>query len=126
PVAASDVYSAGVMLFEALTGSLPHDGRPLEMLIRKQREPAPSPRELADVPEDLAELCLEMLAIDPARRPTAAAVAARLSARAVPADERPVPFVGRAAELAALDAAFDEVAAGATRIVYVEGESGIG
>jgi len=122
---AADCYSVGVILHEILTGRLPFDGAPLEILMRKQTE-APPPPQGPDVPADLAELCTELLSIDPEARPTAAAVVARVSSRTVPEDDRPTPFVGRSAELGALDAALDEVAAGSAVAVFVEGESGIG
>ena len=58
--APADLYSVGVMLFEVLTGRLPFEGRTIEVLMRKQREDAPPVRSLADVPDDLAQLCAEI------------------------------------------------------------------
>ena len=78
------------------------------------------------MPPDLAALCAELLATDPEDRPTAAAVVARMSSRALPEDDGPTPFVGRSAELGALAAALDDVEAGAALAVFIEGESGIG
>lgn len=118
---AADLYAVGVMMYEALTGELPFDGSPVEMLVRKQNEdPA-----MGGLRGDLAELCRELLSRNPDERPTAAAVAARLASRAA-TEERSVPFVGREGELARLDAALDEVTAGAAITMFVEGESGIG
>jgi hypothetical protein len=114
------------MLFEALTGRLPFEGRAIEVLMRKQREDAPPVRAYCDVPDDLAKLCTELLSIEPWRRPTAAAIMARLTRSASPVSQQPPPFLGRATELATLEAALDEVAAGATRTIFVEGEAGIG
>ncbi len=123
---AADCYSVGVMLFEALTGRLPFEGRAIEILLHKQQHAAPLVARFGPVPADLARLCDELLALDPAKRPTAAEVVARLSPRAIPTPDRIPPFVGRSVELTALDAALAAVRRGAARTVCVEGPSGIG
>ena len=77
---ASDLYAAGVMLFEALTGRLPFDGpNIMTILSRKLFEEAPAPSSVAEaVPEDLDHLCLALLDRDPAKRPSAGQVLAVL------------------------------------------------
>ncbi len=124
---ASDWYSVGVMLFEALTGKLPIDGLPLEILLRKQHQ-RPSADALVDAPADLAALCLDLLAIDPALRPDGAAILARLAAPRLSTEDGPSrsPFVGRVAELDALSHALADVDGGGAVTVRIEGASGIG
>ncbi len=124
---AADMYAVGVMLFEALTGAPPFTGNPLHLLVRKQQLDAPAPRELVpQVPEDLDELCVALLARDPAARPDAQEVAGRLRRveRAVRKESRPRPvFVGRRQEIQVLHQEFDGQG---LRVVLVQGSSGIG
>lgn len=124
---AADMYAVGVMLFEALTGAPPFTGNPLHLLVRKQQLDAPAPRELVpQVPEDLDELCVQLLARDPAARPDAQEVATRLRQVEAPSREvaRPRPiFVGRRRELEFLRAVADEPG---FRAVLIQGSSGIG
>ena len=73
----SDVYSAGVVLYEVLTGSIPFRGRGRMLQVQIQgAEPTP-PRSLNDdVPRDLETICLRAMAKVPsARYPTAQAMA---------------------------------------------------
>lgn len=116
--AASDWYSVGVMLYEALTGEPALDAR----LRRADDEELPGPgTRVPGVPADLNELCGQLLRFDPQTRPLAAEIFAQLSSR--PAG--PV-FVGRAAELAALRDAYARVGGDQAAVVFVRGETGIG
>jgi serine/threonine protein kinase len=127
---AADWYAVGVMLFAALSGSLPFEGATHEILEAKLTRDAPSVLELApDAPADLAALCMDLLRMFPEHRPELDEIRARLglahdSANLVAAEE--VPFVGRDAELRALVAAFEDVARGRPRVIVLEGEPGIG
>jgi hypothetical protein len=124
---AADCYSVGVMLFEALTGRLPFEGRAIEILMNKQQVAAPPVARFGPAPADLARLCDELLALEPARRPTAADIVARLSTRPRPA--RPIARCRSSAaptSWPALDAALDDVRRGEPRTVCIEGPSGIG
>jgi serine/threonine protein kinase len=131
---ASDWYSVGVMLFEALTGRLPFSGSFLEVLQAKCERDAPAPRDLVpEIPDGLDRLCRDLLARAPEDRPSGAAVLARLgSARLEPwlAPDAPSRtgelFVGRGPELALLNDSFQKVAAGRPMTVLVHGPSGMG
>lgn len=121
----ADWYSFGVMLFESLVGQPPFSGHVTEILLQKIDKEPPPPRDFVpDVPGDLDALCAELLRIDPSQRPSGAALLGRLGVEAVSAPAAEV-FVGRAAELDALRAAFTESRERLTSMVVV-GASGLG
>ena len=131
----ADWYAVGALLYESLTGRPPLVGASLEVLLRKQYEDPPSPRSLLpEVPEDLNDLCMALLARDPAVRLDGKCVLLRLNVTtdddaqlaSVPAAHESGPFVGRQAELEALRAAFARCRRGHTVAAFVHGESGIG
>ena len=68
--AASDVYSAGVLLFEMLTGRLPFTGdSPVEVALKHvQEQPPPLHRFNPGVPAGLEAVVLRALAKDPSQR----------------------------------------------------------
>jgi hypothetical protein len=132
--AASDLYAIGVMLFEALTGKPPFDGG-VVMMAKQTREAPPARQFRPDVPEDLASLCAALLARDPAARPDAASVAARLGGAAPVREDPPgrsgpasmrEALLGREAELAQLRSAYEATLAGQAVMMFVSGESGMG
>ena len=143
---ASDWYAFGVMLYEVLAHELPFEGTAFEMLQQKVSREARPLRDLdPGLPEDLQALCMELLARDPAKRPSGEAICVRL-ARAhseseevtllsSEADESSLYndgrvldqrcFFGRQQELEQLTQAVEEADEGAA-VVHVRGLSGAG
>ena len=134
--AASDWYSVGVMIYEALTGRRPFEGRMLDVLMDKQRFEPPAPGDLvAGLPDDLSALCVELLRRDPRSRPGGREVLARLGATEAEKGAEAEPgsshggepvFVGRESHRAALGDALASASTGRTVVVYVHGPSGVG
>lgn len=124
----ADIYALGVMLFECLTGQLPHVGSAVQVMIAKQRELAPDPGALGEgLPEWLCLLCSRLLAREPSARPELAEVLAKLAASRGPSPRPREHFVGRSRELAVLHGALAEVEElEAPVLVRLQGLSGIG
>jgi len=79
PTPRSDLYALGVMLFQLLTGRLPHEGSSMgELLRRVADEPVPDLRGLRpDLPAALGELTTRLLSKRVHERPADAEQAAR-------------------------------------------------
>jgi eukaryotic-like serine/threonine-protein kinase len=154
---AADFYALGTMLFECLTGTLPFTGSVLDILVDKRHGEIPDPAARLDSKvtrneqvEKLLELCRRSLQVEPEDRPTSKAFldyfahVPRSSPSASPNTNvvetrassartggvgvvREPPFVGRVAELAVLDASFDQVREDVSPIsVHLRGSSGQG
>src|SRR5438128_5179984 len=131
--AASDWYSVGVMLFQALVGHPPFAGPRMDVLARKTVFDAPSPRECVEgVPADLDALCCDLLKRAPEARPSGPEILRRIRGRVTTSIEaaprvmpEAAPLVGREAHLAALCDAFEAVKGGRAITVRVHGESGM-
>ena len=89
---ASDVYSLGVVAYECLTGRRPFPGdTPVSVaLAQVNKEPPALP---ANLPAPVRDLVMQMLAKDPARRPSSAGAAGREALAMAPtlADTPPEP-----------------------------------
>jgi hypothetical protein len=139
---ASDWYSVGVMLYEALVGAPPIDGTVMEVLRLKTKvDPHPPSDRAAGIPHDLDALCVALLDREPTKRPTGPEILRRLAVTpdstpahvsattsATPAKlvVREMPLVGRAAQLLALRDAFEASRAGRSITVHVSGRAGMG
>jgi PAS domain S-box-containing protein len=143
----SDLYSAGVLLFECLVGRPPFQGGTVGEILRQHM--TTDPPELRSfepgIPHALSEIVQHLLRKDPRDRYQSAAAAAADLREVKSALERgesepqivigvrdlrhtltDPAFVGRDAELMALDTALEAAGAGEARVVLVEAQSGGG
>jgi serine/threonine protein kinase len=133
PDEASDWYSVGVMLYRALTGQLPFPGNDLPSVAsRMGLEPKAPALLVPGTPQDLSDLCLELLCRRPELRPSGREILWRLSGAAGPqaSPARLAPMdpllVGRREELAGLRRAFAASRQGQAVLVLAQGASGMG
>jgi serine/threonine-protein kinase len=72
--ARSDLYAAGVVLYECLTGTLPFlAGSPIALIAKVLNSTPVPPRDaVAEVPGPLSSLVMRLIARNPAERPQSA------------------------------------------------------
>jgi serine/threonine-protein kinase len=89
---AADLYSLGVILFEALTGRRPFEGGSgVETMVRHLAAPRPDPRSVApgrNISAALSAVCLRALSVDPAERYPDAASFAEALEQALPSEAK--------------------------------------
>ncbi|HEX4445966.1 MAG TPA: protein kinase [Polyangiaceae bacterium] len=135
PLAASDWYSAGLLLYETLVGRLPFEGNPLAEAMAKRTRPRPPSEILPAIPEAIDNLLLALLEPDPGMRPSTDWVLSILRQQAssgeqsiswAPRVDGERDFVARDDELVWLRESHEATLGGRFVAVEVVGPSGMG
>ena len=137
---AADWYAFGVMLYEAISGVLPIDGRNVTELIHHKLSDDPPPLR-SGASGEVLELCMGLLARDPDRRPSGKLVLQVLAAESgskrepstvqehfamEPAATSIAQLFGRSDELEQLKAASNDPKRAGSLVIHVRGTSGSG
>ncbi len=133
PSFAGDWYSFGVTIYETVSGTFP----PITVDLTLSKESGKRYQLNGDVvnkqlelcPQDLRELCLQLLNPDPSARPTASEIIRRLGSdvgRPIPFEVLDSDFVGRESGLAFLENGLQKVQQGQASLRLIRGDSGMG
>lgn len=135
PSAAADWYAFGVLIYQALTGRLPFRGPRGQMLQAKQNfDPIAPSAYVTGIPEELEELCVQLLARNSIDRPQGYGVLTTLgvAAESISSLMSEVTFiglnefVGRTKLLQQLERAFHQCLHDGAVLAIAEGVSGMG
>jgi tetratricopeptide (TPR) repeat protein len=124
---ASDMYAAGVVLYELIAGTPPFDGE--SQIVAHAHQTARPPSLVQKVPgvqPELALVCMALLEKDPNDRPSAREALEMLGERVEADLDDSAEFVGRRQARKALHEALEQVRTGTGRMVVLEGQSGSG
>lgn len=132
----SDLYSLGVVLYEWLCERLPFEGRDaLSTVMAHLQEDPPPPRTYnPDVPQEVEDLLMQLLAKDPSLRPSGAlevrrrlqAALASRPARSLRGLRGRTPFLGRSRELEEVLEAVERAHRDGALLVRIVGPAGSG
>ena len=127
---ASDWFSVGAVVFELLTGKqLFHDSRTI-LADGQEKFEVNLDEHLRNAPEDLRDICLKLLSVDPTKRPSPQEIRAILLGnmpKELQSSFQELPFVGRTEQLANLRTTFSLLSRdNATFVTSVQGDSGSG
>ena len=128
----TDFYALGAMIYEALTGQVPFEGSYMDVLRDKQNaDPRPPSELVADIPPDLEELCMRLLARDPQERPEGNEIlealgGSRRMSRPSGSVEVDPSLYGREAQIGELHRAFSATVDGSPSVVLVRAATGMG
>lgn len=124
---ATDLYAAGVVLYELLAGVPPFEGEGPEVAVMHRTKAPPSlAQRVPSIPADLALVCMELLSKDPIERPSAREALEMLDAPLSDQEAIPFEFVGRRAARKSLHLALESARQGQGRVVFIEGPGGAG